>query len=171
MPKEQIKPLEASIMEEWKEKRVVVNKIEKTIIDRIEYIIAKAASICNISRNSFTWYFYGAEEGGMGSLSENITKDDVSYCVEFDRDKSWNDMEIAVGKGSYAMTDGFPTRWLFEDFEDEMKAGRKKFLEDKVKKQEEAKAKKAASVEKKKKVAEEAKKKLSKEELKALGIK
>ena len=116
------------------------------------------------------WYFNGAGEGEVGDLSKYIGDIEI-YGFVFESVKDPDEIEITDKYGKYfCLHDGnrIPTRWLCEDFEQEVLDGIKSF-----KKQEAERLTKKKELDDKKKakkqlLAESAKKKLTKEELAAL---
>ena len=124
-----------------------LGKFDNEIEARINYIAEKISSVFNIKLD--TWYFPGAEEFEIGSLDKNMTKDIIDIMFE---PTLLDCVIITKDKKELFFEDGFiPTRWLFEDFEDELKDG-KKIYEKKLKE-----FKKAEKEDKEKKKEEEKK--------------
>jgi hypothetical protein len=117
-----------------------------------------------------TWYFSGAGEGELGNLWDHFSDEEID-CIETcwvnGRNIQENGPEIVIidkNGETWEMQGLIPTRWLFEDFEQEIIDGKLKFEQ----KQE---VKKLKNLKKKVKInslANAAKKKLTKAELAAL---
>lgn len=149
-------------------------KFEGLIIDRIEFIF-------NAIYNTFGkrlnyWYFDGAGEGEVGNIPEYdlpIGNNISAIC-----DPPYRDFVIyssVENKVLHLDQDGFPSRWLYEDFEEELKTGKEDYLQyvedEKKRKKELAEKKKAEKEEEAKKRGKEIKalmEKLSPEERKLL---
>jgi hypothetical protein len=158
-----MKPISKNIIEKSKTIRKELDVVEKDIIDRIDYIVKTI--IKTYKKKLQYWHFSNAAEDEIGDISENIyhaeSHGDVSITIEPYEDLDFIDKENC----EWGLEDGFPYEWLFTDFEEELKEGRKAYLE--KEKQNKSKEKSENS----KKVLETIKSKLSKEELKALGLK
>lgn len=164
-------PIAPQLLADWKKLYSETSKLENQICNRIDYIVKTVFKTFGAKLS--TWYFYGAEEGEMGDLNRALYTDYFSVITELVRDRNGNynhiDMVILLKDGSEWGFEGeYPTRWLFEDFEEELIEGKKKYQE---KVQEEKNKKKEKDLLKKQKnelLVEKAKAKLTKEELKAL---
>lgn len=137
---EQVEELRKAFLE--KEKKIA--KKFKNIHDRIEYIINKLADLYKISAESWSYYNCGFDErnGEYDSTGYFETKmlldDDFHVCVNFsDIDSYRRDdclvSEIIINDQVYDPFMGndlgpceicFPTRWIFEDFEEELEKSR-----------------------------------------------
>lgn len=153
------KPITRGTVVDWKQSKKSYESTEQVIVDRMDYILH---TVFEEFGNDFgSWYFHDAGEGQMGHL----TWDETDLVMEFYQPKIKNEM-IFIDKGGdeYRFDQSIPTRWLFEDFEEELSDGIKKYQE-----KESQRVKKVLSVkDATKKLAESAKKKLTKEELAAL---
>lgn len=164
-------PITQELFSTWEKLSRETSKLESQIEKRIDYIVRTVYKTFNNKLS--TWYFYGAGEGEMGNMKLAIDKDSFYIIVELERDRDGRynskEMVILLKDGSEWELEGeYPARWLFEDFEEELIQGKKKFeekLEEKAKKKKEHAL---AQKQKKLALAESAKAKLTKEELKAL---
>lgn len=164
-------PIKTNLVLEWKHKSHEAGILKEKIIERINYVVRTIFSTFNIKID--TWYFYGAGEGEVGSLSRAIGSNSVSFIVEIARNSKGeyqsSPMVILLKDGSeWGLESEFPLHWLFENFEQELFEGKKKFEEKEV---ERKKNQKELSIQKKledKVLVETAKTKLSKKELAAL---
>lgn len=158
MKAENTKPLPPGLVADWKESRFRADKLEGRIVDRMDYIIHKVCTTFNATLE--TWYFDDARDGEMGHL----TWDEPELFARWDiRDRK--DMIILTQDGEeYYFDNTIPTRWLFENFEEELEAGKKRYDE----REEERLKKRLEATEYTKKLADSAKNKLTKEELRAL---
>lgn len=141
-------------------------EVEEFVIDRVDYIIKKIAATFD-SQVEWWSFPYSSEENSMGNLN-NAYNDD---CLQFEGEFKRSDWCIILDDGEeYDLNNEFPTRWLYEDFEEELINGKKE-LEQKLAKQKEDKVKKTLLKNSaKKKLLESAKSKLTEEERKALGL-
>lgn len=134
------------------------NRILEKVHDRCDYIVRKAFEIQGISVN---WYDFDNEGGEDGS------------CGYFDPERYEKEFYITGDFNGHMRdclySDAFPTKWLWNDFEDqlikEIEANRKSIISKKI----ERKAKNAERKQQKEKLIESALSKLTKEEIKALG--
>lgn len=147
-------------------KRAECNELEAQIINRIDYILNFIFDLESSKLNY--WYFDGAQEGAVGNL--NLSYDNKTIYSTID--SIVTDSVKKKKNYSYILKDGkqweyegtLPSRWLFEDFEEELIEGKKKYELLEV----ERKQKKNQISEKNNMLVEQAKAKLSKEELAAL---
>lgn len=152
------KPLAHGMVADWKENRKRADVLEVQISDRMNYIITTVCKTFNVDLE--TWYFSDAQEGEMGHL----------YWDEPELFSVWDvkekkDMTILTRDGEeYYFDNSIPTRWLFENFEEELENGKRLYEE----REEEKLKKRLEATEYTKKLADSAKKKLTKEELRAL---
>lgn len=162
-------PITKELFDEWDVLIKKAGQLEAKIEARITYILKTYFKI--FGNKLDTWYFCGAEEGEVGDLKSHIWGDQI---WSFEVDSSGKDWEMAFidkdGNECY-WENSIPTRWLFEDFETEIKEGKELFQ----KRQFEKELKRKASIEKRKmqkqQLIDSAKSKLSQDELKALGVK
>lgn len=158
MKAENTKPLPPGLVADWKESRFRADKLESKIVDRMGYVINTVCKTFDVVLE--TWYFSDAQEGQMGHL----TWDDPELFSVWDiKDKK--DMVILTQDDEeYYFDNTIPTRWLFENFEEELESGKRRYEE----REEEKLKKRLEATEYTKKLADSAKKKLTKEELRAL---
>ena len=142
-------------------------KEESKITDRMTYIIEVMLFSFGKSTENLYWYFDGAEEGTHGKFD---ISDDFAYGLTINEE--YYNFDIIDEDGcAIDLSDGFPMRWLTEDFEKELKDGIK--LHEQEVAERKVKEKESRANKKKSKTAliESARGKLSKDELKALGLK
>lgn len=160
-------PITQKLIHDWKVASSEASSMEEEIIERIDHIVRAWFKAFNNELNY--WYFDGAAEGEVGDLSKYMGADTI-WCIWTELKKECpHDMAIIDKNGDvYVWESSIPTRWLFEDFEDEIINGKKLYEQKEL----ERKAKiKTLSTQKKiedRLLVEEAKKKLSKKELAAL---
>lgn len=143
-------------------------KQEKLIIDRINYIVnCLDKSFPNKSYvKKANWFFVNAEEGELGDFWNNHGLEFIDIIfLNFPNkmiiiDKKGIEYDFAIGS--------LPTRWLFEDFEEELIEGTKKYKELEKKKEEYEKQKKIIEKKENFDLLKSAKEKLTKEEFSAL---
>lgn len=157
--------LQKDVFTYWRSLKKDVGRIEDEIVNRISYVWY---TINNAFGNEVdTWYFDDAGEGEVGNL--DIDDSFVSSIQTDYKKKSTGDMAILLKDGSeFGFYSEFPTRWLFEDFEQELIEGKKKYEEQEVARKEAEKIKRQRQKAKTLVLADQAKLKLSKEELAAL---
>jgi hypothetical protein len=146
---------------------------QETITDRITEILFFLGK--HFGGTLKTWYFGGAGEGEIGNLWDHFSDEEID-CIETDWGSgrravshnwvnTFNDGFIIDKNGNqWRMEGSIPTRWLFEDFEQEIIDGKLKF-------EQEQEVKKLNLLKEKAKLnslANAAKKKLTKAELAAL---
>ena len=161
---ESVKPINQEMVKEAEELAAKAGKLEEKIVNRIHYIMTSIFKLFN--KKTAYWYFYGAGEGEVGDLWSHFDKDSISIVIDNCPGES---MVILLKDGSeWGFDDSIPTRWLYEDFEEELVEGKKKFIE-KTSDLEAARIDKALQEkEEAKKLAVRAKAKLTKAELAAL---
>lgn len=141
------------------------------ILDRITYVLR--AIYKEFGAELDYWYFDGAGEGEVGDLDSHLDKDSIHSFMIFTKEPYEGDEMFAkLDDGTYAEFGyDFPTRWLYEDFEDELSRGvaivKQEALDEEKKKAEKKAAKKAE----KERLKASAASKLTPEERKALGLK
>src|SRR5512135_1329026 len=159
-----VKPITPELVAEAEELATRLGKMEEKITDRIHYIMLSIFKL--FSKKDAYWYFYGAGEGEVGPFWAHYDKDQIGVVID---NCPGETMVILLKNGDeWGFEDSIPTRWLFEDFEEELIQGKKKFEEREIARKA---AQKELAVNKKledKKLIEGAKKKLSKKELEAL---
>ena len=118
-----------------------------------------------------TWYFNDAQEGEVGSFTESMLDGFIEGLVIETSPpyQSIKKMMILTEGGLVLdLKYSFPSNWLFEDFEQKLIDGIKKYQDSLVEENRLAKEKRDTEFAKTKKLVQEAKSKLSPEELKAL---
>ena len=158
-----VSPVTKGFLLDAEELATKAGKMEEQIVNRLEYIMQLSFQL--FGQKKAYWYFHNAEEGEVGDFWRSYDKDQITMVVC----DCNNSMLIIDKTGSdWGIADSVPTRWLFEDFEQELINGKKKYedslLNKKAKKEE-------LDLQKKKEDAlliEQAKKKLSPKELAAI---
>lgn len=145
--------------------------LEELIINRINYIVETLFKTFGV--NLDFWYFCGAGEGEVGDLWRNYDKENgINIETGLSRNTSYTEIIIIDKNGDEWEFDSYiPIRWLFENFEQELIDGKKKYEEAQEAKKAAEHIKREAKKEKDKQtkaLAAQAKKKLTKKELIAL---
>jgi hypothetical protein len=164
-------PITQKLIDNWQLAANESSSMEGEITNRIDYIIRTIFDTFN--KKLDTWYFDGAGEGDVGDLLRHYDENEINIITELSRNKEgvYDSIEMVIidKEGSeWGFDSSIPTRWLFEDFEQELIDGKKLFEEQKA---ERKKNKKELSAKKKledQALATAAKAKLSKKELAAL---
>jgi hypothetical protein len=107
---------------------------QKKIKDRINYIVKYIGNVFGCHDNYWSLVHYSHEDD-----SQNLDLKSLDYkskFIELDAD-FYTDDEFGIyffdknttpsDKNSIDLSDGFPKRWLFEDFETELVVGRRKY--------------------------------------------
>lgn len=160
-----VEVLDPAILSEYQKLSLQAGRIADQIEKRIEFILNTIYKTYGAKLD--TWYFDGAEEGEVGDLFSNLGSTEISgFTLEpyiFN-----NDCVILLKDGAeWGFDGGIPTRWLFENFEEELTQGRAAYqtmLEEK-------KARKKAKSQEKEEQRRQILEKLSPEEQKLLGLK
>jgi len=156
-----MKKLTEEYISDYEEAKSIVGNKEAIIIDRIDYIVKTIHKTFNKKLNY--WYFDGAREGEVGPVRLD---EDYIYLII---DSSSAELEIIDKDGDEIdLRESFFTRWLTEDFEQELIEGKELYKQAERDRDRKAKVRKEREKKGKKALIEFAKKKLSKEELNAL---
>lgn len=151
--------LPGSILEEHEAAARKANELKGKICSRIDYIWSR---IFKTFGESFEWWcFADAAEGEVGCLRI----DDIAIR-DFEFDRCLPDFEILLKDGTEWGLWQIPTRWLFEDFEQELVEGKLALELKRLKCQQQIKRTAAQ----KEQIKKQALEKLSQEERKALGF-
>ena len=161
------KPLGSGDVMAAKEAHKLWSHYSQKIVDRSNYIIRKTAELFGGKIDWWDWSNGAGEVDGHFDI-DWLNDDYISVAGDT---KGGNCEWVAILKNEeWELRLTFLTRWIWEDFEQELTDGIKKYKEQKLHKIEMEKKKKIAREENKKKLKESAKSKLTKEERKALGI-
>jgi hypothetical protein len=140
-----------------------IREFNAELTDRVSYILQE------IFKSNLNWWAwsYTEEDGGMGGPPK-FTKDEFKFYCEMNK---YKEVYIIDKDGvELDLESSFPTRWLYEDFEEELATGFDSYNKKQEQKKAEAKLKAQARSEKQKELVNAALLKLSKEERKALGL-
>ena len=150
-----MKPLDPKIFDKLAEAQKAPSKIEEEIHDRISYIFDTIYK--TFGKKYDTWYFYGAKKGEVGDLDDGFDNEWVNAIVV-----AQNNQYLIVilkdpdyGEEEENLRHRFPERWLYQDFEAELVAGKKAWEQ-----KQEAKKTQAQKSKEAKKAKQEADKKL-----------
>jgi len=136
------------------------NKILEKVSDRCDYIVRKAFEIQGLIVHWWDFDNEGGKDGSSGYFDPEQYEEEFYITGDFGGHTS-----------DCIYLNVFPTKWLWNDFEDELikeiESQRKSILSEKIKQ----KAKNVERKQKKDKLIESALSKLTSEEIKALGIK
>lgn len=150
----------------WLDLRKNISSLESQIIDRINYIVRK---IYEIFDDGLYWWDFPGDgiHGEGGSLINSLNPDEIIFQAE-SSNYSKNKIIILQNGEERILDDGFPRRWLFENFEEEVTKGKEKFEEIERKRLQDKKGFSDSQKIEDQKLIENIKKKLSKKELIAL---
>lgn len=160
-------------LEKIKELKKELDQIERPLVERIAYVYETIFTTTFKKKGGFCFYSVGAENGdnggGIGDITKSISNEQVAFCIENYSSGSFSCLVI-LGNQEWDLLDGFPARWLYEDFEEELIIGKQlhqdKINQDKKSKEENKKLEKLNQ----KKMIENIKNKLTKDELDLLKI-
>jgi hypothetical protein len=156
-------PIERNFILKAKSLADIAASAEASITDRITYIVNTIVDAWEYKLD--TWYFDGAQESEIGDLWSHYDEDEIRPLILIQQPYDGSRLLFYDRNGDdWDLKDSFPSRWLFEEFEFELNAGKNKweFLE------RERKEKRKSLSKEKKALAEKAKRKLTKEELAVL---
>ena len=158
-------PISNDHFKDYMEAENRLSQLEEVLTDRIGYIIDKLHDICGI--NYEYWYFEGAPEGDVGK--PDIDQYTVSSLVVDYGCNGYKSIKLILKDGEeWILEESFPSRWLFEDFEQEVIDGKKKFDAKEKARKEKAKQQRLSRKEKDKRIIEKVTSKLTKEEIAAI---
>jgi hypothetical protein len=168
-----VSPLRKDIITEAVGAYNLYNKYDSTIANRVNYVVQKIASIFGGKIEWWDW------SNGGGEVDGHFTPDMVDgETIQLDGERPDGGEWVALlkdEKGKFTEEwefhwFEFPTRFLYEDFEEELKEGIQKYREQEIKKKEMNKQKKLEKVKNKEKLLESVKSNLTKEEKRAVGL-
>jgi hypothetical protein len=153
----------------WKYTQLAGSYTDK-IEQRITYVLRRIYQEFDFELDY--WYFDGAEEGQVGDLARHLDKDIVSGFITESKTPGYiEDFSIDFDDGTVAdFGYGFPTRWLYEDFEDELVRGKASYIQKQQDKKAQAASRRAAKKAEKALLKASAASKLTLAEKKALGL-
>lgn len=114
-----------NIFKEW-------SKLDSILIDRFSYLFKRIGKICGFTFNG--WHVLGATAGFYGEVDLLIRNNiiDMSKVILEDISGPYyspNALKIIINGREIDMYRSVPTRWLFENFEKELKNARKLYLQ------------------------------------------
>jgi len=157
-----VSPIGECVIEDLTNAHDLYSKFMSIISNRVNYIVREIASLFKGEVNRWDW---GDGSGEIeGHFTPNMVYDD-SIQLDGERKGTFDDEWVAFLKDENGQFTNewefhwfeFPTRFLYEDFEEELKEGIQKYKEHQVKKE-------------MKKLIDSVKSKLTPEERKALGV-
>jgi len=164
-------PITQKLIDNWQLAATEAGKMEGQIINRIDYIVRTIFQTFNHKLDC--WYFYGAGEGDVGDLLRHYDSDEINIITELARNKGGGydsiEMVILDKEGNeWGFDSSIPTRWLFENFEQELIDGKRLFEDQQIERKKNQKELSAKKKLEDQALATAAKAKLSKKELAAL---
>ncbi len=141
-----------------------LDSIDVDISARVDYILNFIYKAFGVELSN--WYYQGASEGQDGFFEPHMFLDEFYVYKE----PGLPDDGVFLDKdgGEWGLEEGIPSRWLFEDFEEELTSGIEKLKAHKADKKVQAAKKALAKAEEEKKLVDSIKNKLTPAELKAL---
>lgn len=167
---DKIKPLlESDICDAIKAHEVYEKAVSK-LTDRMNYIIRHCVEVVNGEFQWWDWQNTDAESHAAGDFMESCSGETTQINGEWTNrekmvflTKDGGEWELAWGE--------FPTRWLYEDFEEEYANGLKAYAEKQKQRAAKNKEKRLKNAAEQKVVMKKVLAKLTKEERKAIGLK
>ncbi len=155
-------PLTQNSIDTWRDLSSQVASWKNKITDRIEYILNRCFEEFDATLE--TWYFEGADEGEVGDLKAHMW-DKAIWSIVFEGVRGGpHEMLILLDGHEWDLYTTLPVKWLCEDFEDELVAGKEAYEKKEAQKKVAAKAKRAAKKSEKEAAIKSAKKKLTAKE-------
>lgn len=173
-------------LNDWNDAYVSSESFTDKITDRINYILKTIYSSFNEKFKSFTYDSMGTNnkfdwcqecgggEVGLYNLMSWLFTDSASpECIVIYSDNLRCGIQFPIiYNGEFInLTSQFPKKWLFEDFEEELKQAKEAYIGWKMSKNEERKASKAFNKLNKKQLQDVLKAKLTQEELALISFK
>ncbi len=153
---------------DWKEATRKAGVLEETITQRIDYILR---TIYKTFGKKFDYWYIPGEDASLRHYELEPENDFTGYCIE-PYCSSLPIYSKVVDCEINLIDEGFPSRWLYEDFEEELTQGREYYKQWKTEKENKRKEKLVKSAEKKAATLKAIRQKLSPEELKLIkGLK
>jgi len=163
MTSKKINPIDRNLLASCKDLCRQAGKMEEQIISRLNYIMETIYETFQTKLKY--WYFSGARQGSVGDFFEAY---DGPMIGSFELSPFIDNCAIINKDGEeWWLEDGIPTRWLFEDFEEELAKGKIIYLE-KIARDKTQKKEKSLQKEKQR---QQVLKKLTPAERKLLGLK
>jgi len=159
--------LNKSIVNNWYSAKNALNEIEEKINHRLTYILVTLYSTFGFKLD--TWYFECADEGTVGEMQ--INGNYIDEIIVESRSYKYGEAKINIVDkfgNDWGFSGDIPVRWLYEEFESEIKEGKAKYEAKELVRKETEKALTAKQKAKKDALLISAKSKLTKEELRAL---
>lgn len=164
---QETQPLDPQTLESYLQLRQQAGVLESQLENRITYILKKIYETFGSQLDY--WYTSDAPEGDQGDLLRcwRYNNDTISdLCIH-----PYLEAVIILNNGSeWGLHDDIPSRWLFEDFEEELVNGKRLYEERQAQKKEDARQKRQAKKAEKERLKATAAAKLSPAERKALGL-
>jgi hypothetical protein len=114
-----VKALDKAVMTELKEAQKQVEKVNAKINKRIHYILDTIFK--TYGKKLKAWWFMDAPFDTHGTLRECAGFVE-GLCTMPDMDWDW---AMILGEDTiHLMDEGFPSKWLYQDFEQELKEGK-----------------------------------------------
>lgn len=166
-PITKIKPIAVSVVDDYNKAMRHAGTFGSQIETRLDYIIRTLVQELGAGLN---WWDFENYDGNAYTLDQSLGKDRITNLdIRINGDVVVDAIKLR-GDDDYMEWFEPPTRWLWEDFEQELRDGIKA-IQDEIEAEKKAKAaKRAAKKAAKEKLKEAAAKKLTPEERKALGI-
>jgi hypothetical protein len=150
-----------------------ISIIDNKIYSRISYIADIMGSVFELTHTS--WEF--GYEGNDTSIwdTDNYTEERINVKIEgyvkANRLGGYPDGLPIIDKNGkrWELSDGIPTRWLYEDFEEELAQGKVMIEQQEQQRRDEVTSKKKNDEQARQKLIDQAKAKLSKEEFAAIN--
>jgi len=148
---------------------VAYNNAVSKITSRMDHIVQRCIEIAGGKLDWWDWLGDGDwDDQASGDFIHSYQKDCLSIRAEWDTKKEI--IFIDKDGNECGIEEGFPTRWLYEDFEEEFSKGLKNYKEKEKQRAANTKENKKKNKEKKKALVDTIAAKFTKEERKLLGL-
>ena len=151
------------MLKEFADRQKNADEYRHQINERLDEVFVKG--ILAFFKSNHVWYDYDNGSGEIDGYFDPVEY--VNYIgIVGEYDNRW-EMEIIDKFGDEInLGDGFPTRWLEEDFQEELEQGRRRFLEQELAKKEKSASYSSSRKERRLALCKQVKEKLTKEEIK-----
>lgn len=158
-------PITRELFGERAEVQRKLGELEQPLFNRINYVIESAITQLGGTVAWWDWKY----PDGPDSIDNVFQGGDYFFPIDWEVDGLGTDDTWIIDKYGIetCLFEGFPVRWLFEEFESEVTEGRQKWADAEAKR---LKSLRAYKKTKKQQLIASAKNKLTPEERKALGI-
>lgn len=161
--------LSENTVNNWRASYSEISLLEDEITDRITCILQTWLNV--FGKKLHCWYFDDAEEGEVGDLIRHFSDEEISgMIIKMPTEHAFGLTILDKYGKPLSLNGSIPTRWLYEDFEEEIVQGKAAYEARNKEKKEQNKLLKQAKKREQLELIKSAKSKLSPKEIKALKL-